>query len=71
MTIIHACIFNSKSLYCATTSTLYIQECILFNLEQHIRAKTVTYYRNFLKHALPRLFIKLKKGLHYLEYIYA
>ena len=40
-------------------------------MEQHIRAKKVTYYRNFLKHALPRLFIKLKKGLHYREYIYS
>jgi hypothetical protein len=67
--IIHACIFNSKSLYCATTSTLYIQECILSNLEQHIRAEKVTYYRDFLKNALPRLFIKLKTGLHYREYI--
>jgi hypothetical protein len=66
------CPFSSGYWSCksATTSTLYIQECILFNQEQHIRAKTVTYYRNFLKHALPRLFIKLKKGLHYLEYIY-
>jgi hypothetical protein len=69
MTIKHACIFNSKSLYCATTSTLYIQECILSNLEQHIRAEKVTYYRDFLKNVLPRLFIKLKTCLHYREYI--
>ena len=67
--IIHACIFNSKSLYCATTSTLYIQECTLSNLEQHIRAEKVTYYRDSLKNSLPRLFVKLKTGLHYREYI--
>jgi hypothetical protein len=55
--IIHACIFNSKSLYCATTSTLYIQECTLSNLEQHIRAEKVTYYRDSLKNSLPRIMI--------------